>query len=205
MDGPVHFQRLENLLAQKIAILLAADRFDDAAKQNIAGVVVDVPLARFELERQAGDHLQQRREARAQTLRFAFEIIVALDARGVVQQVTDSDAASARRKVGQKSLYTVVERQQAALFQHHHGGGCELLGQRGDAEHHIRRYRDVPLKVGQAIAFAMQTIFPSRSTAIRGAGADAAVCPNATQASILASRSCFPAHGEPGPPTERKL
>jgi hypothetical protein len=58
-------------------------------------------------------------------------------------------------EVGQKPLYRVVERQQAALLQHHHGGGGELFGQRGDAEHHVGRYRDVPFEVGQAIAFAM--------------------------------------------------
>lgn len=134
----------------------ARDFFDDRPQQEITRVAVCVAAARFELQRivlEGIDHLTRRQVFRHVCFKAGLAGKVG-DARGMRQQLLDGDALAAGRVVGQEFGDVVVQGQLAFIGQHQDGGGGELLGDRGDAHHGVRRHGLAFGDVGHAIGFA---------------------------------------------------
>ncbi len=75
---------------------------------------------------------------------------VARDAGGMGEQVLDGDLLSVRGIVRQVLRDLVLDPQLPPLLKQQDGGGGELLGDRAQLEHHLRRYRSSELQVRHA-------------------------------------------------------
>src|SRR6266511_5100730 len=153
--GGRHAERFEDVFIRVLAQRIGAPSSHDSGEQRVAGVTVGKVLARRKVQALlAPDQIQDI------LLRFFVHVpppretqerpLVAQSAR-MVEEVPQGDLP---RAVGQSVHVTrdeVVEGKLAGLLEHEHGRGRELLGERGDVEHRVRRDRRTVLEVGHSV------------------------------------------------------
>ena len=147
--GPRQSERREEALFEETPVGDAREAFDEDPEQVVAGVVVLVALAGFELEGLRGEQLHHRLVAEVETGPFPelLDLGVPLDARGVVQQPLHRDREPAGVVVREDFAQLGVEIQLALRGEQHRGGGGELLRHRADPVHGVLRRRDAVFEV----------------------------------------------------------
>jgi hypothetical protein len=150
----LHAERLEDPVLDEAAVRVVAHLLEDRTEQDVVRVAVRLLRSRLELQAVALEHGDQPFELQVLAhVRRPQLVHVLRDAGRVREQVLDRDLLPLRRVVGQELGDVVAQRQLALLLQHHDRHGGELLGERGDAEHHLGPDRQVELQVGHAVAF----------------------------------------------------
>ena len=76
----------------------------------------------------------------------------------MVQEVPQGDSLRARWHLGHVAGDEIAERKLPGGLEHEHGAGRELLGQRSDVEHRVRRDPCAVLEIGHAVSLGMDDL-----------------------------------------------
>src|SRR5205814_9428113 len=124
-------------------------------------IVVAPALARSKVERIAC----RQRDERVGRHRFADafqpprpEVGVTRNARGVIEELPNGSWSPAGRQRREVAADRVIEAYTSALDELHHSRGGELLGDRADTIHRVRRRGHGILHVSQTVALADQCV-----------------------------------------------
>mmetsp|Transcript_7031 Transcript_7031/g.29877 ORF Transcript_7031/g.29877 Transcript_7031/m.29877 type:complete len:394 (+) Transcript_7031:3100-4281(+) len=143
--------RLQQQLVDGLVPGLAGDGLDDRAQQHVARIVVGPLLAGREIGGLALELLDQFRGAQVAAHRVAHiarDAGVALDARGVVEQLQQRDLAAVGI-VGQEPGQRVIEARLAVVDLLQQRGSRELFGDRADAHELVGLHGHAQLDAGQ--------------------------------------------------------
>ena len=158
-----HPKRLEELRVEIVRVFLSRRLLDHHAEQHVPRVVVPVRGAGREVERVGRDELDDRvrRQRVVPRLCPLRRRCVAVDARRVIQQLTDRHLLSLKREL-RHVLREIVIQLHAPLFHElHDRGGRELLRDRSDLVDRRGGRRAPGIHVGETVRAIRQRIVPA--------------------------------------------
>ena len=156
-------ERLEELRVEIVRVFLSRRLLDHHAEQHVPRVVVPVRGAGREVERVGRDELDDRvgRQLVVPRLCPRRRRRVAVDARRVIQQLTDRHLLSLKREL-RHVLREIVIQLHAPLFHElHDRGGRELLRDRSDLVDRRGGRRAPGIHVGETVRAIRQRIVPA--------------------------------------------
>src|ERR1043166_4121683 len=156
-------ERLEELGVEIARVGLARRLFDHHAEQDVPRVVVPVRGAGREVERVGRDELDDRvgRQLVVPRLSPSRRRRVAVDARGVIQQLTDRHLPALERKLRHVLREVVIQLHAPLLDELHDRRGRELLRDGSDLVDRGGGRRAPGLHVGETVCAIRQRIAPA--------------------------------------------